>query len=71
MKPLTKKQVRDIVQDEIKSFVKKEIDYEISRVIKDSNGKSRKELLDLIRSGISKLAEFLWIQRNVWKTNIK
>jgi histone H3/H4 len=71
MKELTKREVERIVKDEIKKFVNSELDDEISKLLKQISSKSRKTNAEMVKDGISKLAEFLWIRRNVWKDDIK
>lgn len=71
MKDLKKSDLEKIVKDEIKKFIKDELDGYISDFLSKSNSKSKKVTNDLIKQGLSKLAEFLYIRRNVWQADIK
>jgi hypothetical protein len=71
MEDLTKKDIEKIVKDELKRFVKSDLDAEIAKLLKDMNSKTRKMNSEQIKAGISKLAEFLYIRRNVWQNDIK
>lgn len=71
MKNYTKSEIEKIVRDEIKSYIKDQIDDEISKAVKKAGGKSRKEVIEIAKEAVSKLAEFLWVRRNVWKGDIR
>lgn len=71
MKELTNQEIKKIVNDEIKKFVNTDLDKEIAKLIGSLNSKTRKANSESIKDGISKLAEFLWIRRNIWKQDIK
>jgi hypothetical protein len=71
MEDLTKKDIEKIVKDELKKFVKSDLDSEIVRLLKDMNSKTRKMTTEQIKMGIGKLAEFLYIRRNIWQNDIK
>jgi len=68
---MNKSEVTKIVKDEIKRFITRELDNEISKILKGNNSKARKESIEITKEGLTKLAEFLWIRRNVWKGDIK
>jgi thymidylate synthase len=70
-KELTKSDVEKIVKDEIKSFVTNELGKEMAKAIKKTNSDPRKEVVEISKQAIEKLAEFLWIRRNIWKGDIK
>lgn len=70
-KEITKSDVEKIVKDEIKKFASDELEKEITKLMKKYNGEPRKEMVDIAKQAIEKLAEFLWIRRNVWKGDIK
>lgn len=70
-KELTKSDVQKIVKDEIESYMSKQLEKEMARAIKKSNSDPRKEVIEVARLAIEKLAEFLWVRRNVWKGDIK
>jgi hypothetical protein len=71
VKDLTKTEIKDIVSDEINKFIKSKLDDEVSDVLKKSGSKSGKITADIVKRGLSKLAEFLWIRKNVWMSDIK
>lgn len=68
---MDKSEVKRIVKDEIKRFITRELDNEISKILRGNNTKARKETIEITKEGLSKLAEFLWIRRNVWKGDIR
>jgi hypothetical protein len=70
-KELTKSDVEKIVKDEIKSFMSKDLEKEIGKAIKKNNSDPRKEMIEISKQAIEKLAEFLWVRRNVWKGDIR
>lgn len=71
MKNLSKTDIEKIVKDELKSFLSSKLDDELSSLVKSSTSKTRRELAELNKEAISKLAEFLWIRRSIWKNDIK
>ena len=71
MKELSKKDIENIVQDEIKKFVSSEFDDIMAKMLKKTTGKSREVTKELVKQGLSKLAEFLYIRRSVWQNDIK
>lgn len=70
-KDLTKTEVKSIVADEIKKFISDKLDNEIEKIITKSTSKARKAHNQLTKDALSKLAEFLWIRRNIWQKDIK
>lgn len=70
-KELTKKDIEKIVSDEIKKYQSDKLDDDIHKLFNNSNTKTRRLLRDLMKDAISKLAEFLYIRRNVWQNDIK
>ena len=68
---LTKEDIKKIVKDEIKNFIQREFDTEIQKILSKSTGKSRKEMVKLVKDGVAKLAEFLWVRKSVWQNDIR
>lgn len=63
--------VKKIVNDEIKSFVNDSLDKEIKKILGASNGKSRGEIITIIKNAMESVYKILWIKRDFWKTDIK
>ena len=55
----------------MKKFISSEFDDIMAKTMKKTNGKSREVTKDLVKQGLSKLAEFLYIRRSVWQNDIK
>ena len=71
MAELSKSEVKNMIDDEINKFIKSQLDDEVSKILKKSTGKSREITKDIVKNGLSKLAEFLWIRKNIWQNDIK
>ncbi len=70
-KQYNKEEIVKIINDELKSFVKSELEREVKNLLSKSGSDVRKEVNDLVKNGLSKLAEFLWVRKGVWQTDIK
>ena len=70
-KQYTKEEITKMINDEMKSFIKSELENEVKKLIAKSNGNVRNEINDMVKNGLSKLAEFLWIRKGVWQSDIK
>lgn len=71
MANLTKTDIENIVDNAIDEFIKKELDSEIAKLNNKNGSKTRESNNELIKNGIEKLAQFLWMQKATWKNNIK
>lgn len=71
MAELTKTDIQNIVDNTIDEFIKKELDFEIAKLNNKNGSKTRESNNELIKNGIEKLAQFLWMQKATWKNNIK
>lgn len=71
MKKDEKDQIVNIVQKELKSFVKDELDKEMQNILKKSSSKSRKEIIDTIKDSLESAFKILWVKRDFWKSDIK
>ena len=67
----TKEELKKIINDEIKSFVKSELDMELKRIMSKSNSDSRKEMTSVVKDGLAKFAEFMFIRKGIWQNDIK
>lgn len=67
----TKEELKNIINDEIRSFVKKELEGEVKRLLSKSNGDVRKEMTNVVKDGLAKFAEFMFVRKGVWQTDIK
>lgn len=70
-KQYTKEEITNIINDELKSFVRNELEREVKKILSKSGGTARKEVNDIVKNGLSKLAEFLWVRKGVWQSDIK
>ena len=71
MKDLTKIDIENIVQAEIKGFIADELDDIVGKLIKKTNSKTRNASTDIVKLGLTKLAEFLWVRKSVWQADIR
>ena len=65
MANLTKSEVEQIVDDEIKKFIDKKLDIEVSKYINRTGSKSHESTNELVKNGIDKLVQYLYIQNNL------
>jgi hypothetical protein len=70
-KQYTKDEIQKIVKDEIRSFVKSELEREVKNLVSKSNGDVRKEMNDIVKNGLAKFAEFMFIRKSIWQNDIK
>lgn len=68
---MNKQEITKIVNSEISNFIKDRLDQEISRILKQSNSKSRTELIDSMKKSIESVYRVLWQKRDFWKSDIK
>lgn len=71
MANLTISDVESIVNDEMKKFINKQLDKEVSSLLNNQSSKTHNVSTDIVKNGIEKLAQFLWMQKATWKNNIK
>jgi len=71
MERTDRNEIIDIVQSEIKSFVKDSLDKEMKDILKKSSSQSRKELINTIKNSLEAAFKVFWIKRDFWKTDIK
>lgn len=67
----TKTEIENIVDTAIDEFIKKQLDSEVAKLNTKNGSKTRDSNNELIKNGIEKLAQFLWMQKATWKNNIK
>ena len=70
-KQYTKEEIKDIVNDEIRSFVKSELEREVKKLMSKSSSDVRKEMNDIVKNGLAKFAEFMFIRKSIWQNDIK
>jgi len=68
---MNKQEVKEIVDDEIRKFVKDSLDKEIKRILGSSNSQTRNELISTIKNSMEAVYKVLWQKRDFWKTDIK
>ena len=66
---LTRKDVEEIVSNEIGKFVTKELEDEVRNLIK--RGKPREEIIGLMKTALTALYKYMWIRKDVWQNDIK
>lgn len=67
----SKEELKNIVNDEIKSFVKNELDSELKKLMSKSNSDVRKEMTNVVKDGLAKFAEFMFVRKGIWQNDIK
>lgn len=68
---MDKQDVKKIVNDEINKFIKDSLDKEVKLIIAKSNSPSRKEILSIVKNAMEAVYKVLWIKRDFWKSDIK
>jgi hypothetical protein len=66
---LTKTEIKDIVNDEMSKFVTRELENEMTKLLK--TGKPRDEMVDLIKVALTALYKYMWIRKDVWQNDIR
>ena len=66
---LTKAEIKDIVTDEMSKFISKELENEVSKLLK--RGKPREQVVDLMKDALSSVYKYMWIRKDVWQNDIK
>lgn len=69
MAELKKKDVQDIVGDELEKFINKQFKNEMNKYLKDGKGKN--EVLDIVKKALEDLYKALWIRKSVWTSEIR
>lgn len=67
----SKEEIKKIISDEIKQFIKNELDVELKKLMSKSNSESRKEMTNVVKDGLAKFAEFMFIRKGIWQNDIK
>ena len=70
-KQYTVEELKSIINDELKKFLKKELDNEIKKILSNKNSAARKEVNDIVKNGLAKFAEFMFVRKGVWQSDIK
>jgi hypothetical protein len=66
-----KEELKKIINDEIKSFVKSELDNELKKIMSKTSSDSRKEMTNVVKDGLAKFAEFMFVRKGIWQNDIK
>ena len=64
-------EVIDVVKDEVKKFYNDSLDTEVKKVMANSNSKTRREMVSIIKNAMEAVYKVLWQKRDFWKTDIK
>ena len=68
---LTKKEIKDIINDEVdKAFNKLFVDSFVKE-LKKSSSPAKKELVDMMKNAMVAVHKFMWLRRDVWQSDIK
>ncbi len=68
---MNKKEIKEIVTDEINKFINDALDKEMKKILQKSNSQSRDELVSTIKNAMEAVYKVLWQKRDFWKTDIK
>ena len=68
---MDEKQIKDIINSEIKKFVNDSLDAEMKKLLHSSNSKSRAELITSIKDSLEAVYKMLWVKKEFWKSDIK
>jgi len=68
---MDKQEVKKIVNDEIRAFIKDSFDKEMKTVLAKSNSHSRGEIISMMKNALEAVYKVLWQKRDFWKTDIK
>ena len=68
---MDKTDIRAIVDDEIKKFVKDSLDKEIKKILRSSNTASRDEIVNIIKNAFDSVYKVLCQKKEFWKTDIR
>lgn len=63
--------VKSIVKDELTKFVNDSFDKEVKKVLHNSNGLSRAEMISMTKSALESVFKTLWAKKDFWKNEIK
>jgi len=70
-KELDAQDVKAIVDEEIKKFVKDSLEKELKRSLGRSNSPVRAEVVSIIKDALEAVYKVLWQKRDFWKTDIR
>ena len=62
---MDKQEIKKIVQDELN----KQLEAQIEKSLK--NGKSRKEVVEIVKKSLENLYKYMWNKRTTWSHEIK
>ena len=65
------KEVKEIVNSEIKKLINDSLDVEMKKILHSSNSKSRGELITTIKDAMEAVYKLLWQKKEFWKSDIK
>ena len=68
---MDKNEIKNIVNDEIRKFIKNSLDKEMETVLKKSNSLTRAEMIRTIKNSLESVYKLLWQKRDFWKSDIK
>lgn len=68
---MNKKDVTDIVNNEIKKFINDSLDKEVADLLNKSKSKTRDELINIIKDSMEAAFKVLWVKKDFWKKDIK
>lgn len=69
-KELTKKDVKEIIDDEFEKKINQMFTDALVKELKKS-GKARSEIVDIIKKAVLSVHKFMWMRRDTWQNEIK
>lgn len=67
---MNEKEIKSLINKEIRSFVLDNLDREVAKIMHD-NSKTRKEMVDSIGDAFDSVFRTLWQKKGFWKTEIR
>jgi len=68
---MDKKEVKEVVNDEIKRFIVDQLDNEIKKILHNPNSHTRDELITTVKNAMESVYKMLWVKKNFWIDAIK
>ena len=68
---LTKTEIKEIINDEFEKKFNQMFTDALIKELKESSGKARKEITDIIKNAVLSVYKFMWLRRDTWQNEIK
>lgn len=63
--------VKEIIRNEVKSYMDSKIDKTVATYIKHNGSETRSELAKVLREAILAVHKFMWLRKDTWQNDIK